>query len=62
MTTEWRSDVDFRDREAIDVEFGKMASDEAYLKEAEAICAEFALADWEAFQEAEDKGGAAQNH
>jgi hypothetical protein len=54
--------MEFPDRETIDAEFATMATDEYYLKEAEAICAEFALADWEAFQEAENEGWAAQNH
>ncbi|MDQ2730270.1 MAG: hypothetical protein M3Y56_01310 [Armatimonadota bacterium] len=38
------------DRNAIDVEFANMATDTAYQEEALAICEEFAVSDWEAFQ------------
>jgi hypothetical protein len=44
------------DREAIDADFAAMATDQAYQDEVATICAEFADADWEALQLADEMG------
>ncbi len=50
-----RHELVARERAAIDAEFAEMANDLDYLAEAEAIQAEFATSDWEAFRAAENQ-------
>jgi len=48
-----RRELAAQKRSEIDAEFAKMADDEDYRAEAEAIAAEFAAADWEASRQSE---------
>lgn len=48
-----RRELRAQKRAELDAEFAKMAGDAEYRAEAEAIAAEFAVADWEALRQAE---------
>src|SRR4051794_15776540 len=54
VVTALRRELAAQERAAIDAAFALMADDAEYLAEAQAIADEYAVADWEAFQQAED--------